>query len=113
MFKSLIQITSYAIKGHTFFFIVLQLFIKIGIPQESTIVLESYINFDRSRTNCKNNTKHLRALKNLCQRLSYISDQTGIIQEKLHIRQQTAGEGFDGPENLCRGNCCSKYHVTH
>ena len=64
--KSLIQITLYVIKGHTIFFLVLQLFIKIGIPQESTIILESYLNFDTSRMNCKINVLNTSELLKIC-----------------------------------------------
>lgn len=102
--KSLIKITLYVIKGHTTFFLVLQ----IGIPEESTIILESYLNFDRSRMNCKINVICVKNFPAFQIKLEYGL----IIQEKLYNRQQTAGEGFDGPGNLCRGTCCSKYHFT-
>lgn len=58
-------------------------------------------------------TKHLRALRICVKSLPafQIKLEYGLIsQEKLHTRQQTAGEGFDEPGNLY--TCCSKYHVT-
>lgn len=66
--------------------------------------------------NCKINVLNTSELLRICVKSSpafKIKLEYGfIIQEKLHTRQQTAGEGFDGPGNLSRGTCCSKYHVT-
>ena len=67
--------------------------------------------------NCKINVLNTSELLRICVKsfpaYFQIKLEYGlIIQEKLHTRQQTAGEGFDGPGNLRRGTCSSKYHVT-
>ena len=66
--------------------------------------------------NCKINVLNTSELLRICVKsfpAFKIKLEYGfIIQEKFHTRQQTAGEAFDGPGNLCRGTCCSKYHIT-